>query len=297
MFGEIFNNPIVNPIGYMNKQLFGGGGGSGGSGSGATVFGSSTGVSKSPQPWTMNNTRQNGMNLTTVNMGFDSSGRPNAAPFESIRDSSGNLSNGFKLNGGSGINMDQTAYNKYLTEATSDGPSSWALAAMDQNNNATMNNLNKVGMAGASSAADAMSNLQMTGGMSGAQRERVSMNNGRDMLKARMDVLNNGQNNNLGIMTDDAKNKMNMLPQAYNMSMNNAKFLQDERAYNTDIEQYNLGNKLNDVSGFNNYNQNAYKEAMSGWAALKSSDAQAKAAAAQAKPGGILGGNIIPGLL
>ena len=258
--------------------------------SGSSASGTAASNYGSGQPWSQSNQSMNGQNFKTTNFGYDSQGRPNALPFETIRDSNGNLGSQFKLNGRAPISMDQTAYNKYLGEATSNGPSSWASLAMDKNNQGTMNNLNKVGALGASTMADSMSNLQMSGGMNGAQRERTAMNTGRDMMKMRMDTLNQGNMNNSNILMQDGQNKMNMLPQAYNMSMNNAKFGQDERAYQTDINQYNMGNMLKDVGGFNNYNQNMYNESMKGWAALKSSEAQAKSAAEQAKnSGGLFG--------
>lgn len=254
-------------------------------------FSAAPGSSQPSKPWSQTNQTLNGQNFKTTNFGFDDQGRPNALPFETIRDSNGNLGSQFKLNGGAPISMDQTAYNKYLGEATSNGPSSWASLAMDNNKMGTMNNLNKVGALGASTMADGMSNLQMSGGMNGAQRERAAMNSGRDMMKMRMDTLNQGNMNNSNILMQDSQNKMNMLPQAYNMSMNNAKFGQDERGYQTGINEFNLGNMLKDVGGFNDYNGNMYSEAMKGWAALKSSDAQAKSAAAQAEnSGGLFGG-------
>lgn len=296
-FGGLFNNPILNPVGYLNNSLFSGGGGGGG-GLISGLFGGSAATSAATpasngtsQPWSLDNKNLGGRNFQTTNFGYDSSGRPNALPFESVRDNSGNLGSQYTLQGGPGITMDNTAYNKYLSEATSNGPSGWASVAMDANNNNTMNNLNKVGELGATAMSDGMSNLQMSGGMSGAQRERAATSGARDMMKNRMDVLNQGNTNELGILTQDAQNKMSMLPQAYNMSMNNAKFAQDERGYKTGIDQYNMGNKLNDVSSFNNYNNGMYSEAMKGWAALKTSEAQKAAADKQAQnSGGLFGG-------
>lgn len=301
MFGGLFNNPIVNPIGYMNKQLFGGSSSGGGSGSGALLGGiGADAISKvlgnkggnwgsnsgsNTMPWSQNNQSMNGQNFKTTNFGYDAEGRPNALPFETVRDSSGNLGSGFTLNSGPGINLNTSAYDKYLGEATSNGPSSWAMAAMDENNNATMNNVNKASMMGANMTASGMGNLQMSGGMSGSQRERAILGGNRDSMKARMDALNAGNANNMNIMTNDAKAKSDMLLNAQNMSLQNAQFGQDERDYRTNIDKINLGNKLTDVSNFNNYNQNMYNEAMKGWAALKSSDAQAKAAASQEDKG------------
>lgn len=297
LFGDLSFSNIVNPLSSQNMMGFStnlmlkaAGLGNGG-GNATTPVGGSSGSSSSTSPWTMNTTNQNGKNLQTVNFGYDSEGKPNAGPFESIRDSSGNVGSGFTLNAGSPINLNQTAYNKYMAEATGPGMTSAGTAALDAANQKNSNLLNQAARLAETNKSDIVSGMQSMGGMDMGARERMMTSANRDAMRTRLDAMNQGATDIANIKATDATNKLNMLPTAQNMSGQIGQFAQNERQYNTDINQWNLTNKLNDVNNFNNYNQNQYSNAMSAWGALKSSQAQAQAAAAQSKnSGSFLGG-------
>ena len=240
-------------------------------------------------PYSMSTSSQNGSNFRTANFGYDSKGRPNALPFESIRDANGNVGSQYSLNAGPAVNLDTNAYNSYLGQAMGAGPTNGAQAALGLNKTNTMNNLNNANRAGATAQAGMFGNLQMTGGMSGAQRERVANNSAIDIMRERMNVLNSGNSSAANILSQDATNKTNMLANAQNMANQNAQFAQNERAYNTEVNKYNTGNLLNDVSNFNKYNGDMWNSSMSAWGANKTADAQLAAANASNQKSGLFG--------
>ena len=73
------------------------------------------------------------------------------------------------------------------------------------------------------------------------------------------------------------------------MLFQNAQFAQNERAYNTEVNKYNTGNLLNDVSNFNKYNGDMWNSSMSAWGANKTADAQLAAANASNQKSGLFG--------
>jgi hypothetical protein len=77
--------------------------------------------------------------------------------------------------------------------------------------------------------------------------------------------------------------KNQMLGQSATADMNLANFNQNQRAFNTQAQQFDITNAMRDVGGLNAYNAGAFSEAMKEWGAAKTADAQARASSGGGK--------------
>lgn len=210
---------------------------------------------------------------------YDDQGRPIRNDYLSVADGQGNLLNQFSLANriGADVSVNQDGLNKIRENALATGPSEWAkLAGQDQQlkQQNLLNQSNKTNMA---SQNQAMSQLASKGGISQGQRERLALQGQRQLTAGNQGILNQGMQAQLNIGMQDQQRKDQMLGQLPGMDLQNAQFQQGQRQYKDAAQQFDLGNQLKDVAGFNAYRADSYGEAAKMWGAAKSADAQAAA--------------------
>lgn len=210
---------------------------------------------------------------------YDKEGRPIRNDYLSIQDGEGNLQKGLSM--GDKIGPDVQANTQGLdairARALSTGPSAWAnLANAKQGvEQATaMDMANKTSAQGVNSA---FNNLRAKGGLSAGQRERLAMQGSRGAATSQQTVQRQGLLDRAGIGMQDQQSKDQMLMQLPGMDLNQANFQQGQRSFTAQANQYDIGNKLKDIGGFNAYNSDAYGKAMQEWSASKIADVQARA--------------------
>ncbi len=240
------------------------------------------------QPYSMTQTDVNGRNMVTTNMGQQADGKPNYAPFESMRDASGNLNSKFKLQGGGAVGLDQSALNKMKSEMMGDGLTSYGQAQMNLVNNNAQDRINSANVGAANGYQTGLSNMMMTGGLDAGSRERMNIASNRQAINGTMGAMGDATSQRLGVMADDAKNKINGMSAIHQMGMDNYNVGAKERDYNDSINKFNIGQQIGDLNAFNNYNMNNYNEQIRAWANAKVAAAQSQAANEAAKPKGFL---------
>lgn len=233
--------------------------------------------------------------------------------YSSIRDENGNLLDQFKLkaqpNVGfnsnieqlmqqlSGINLDKTALNKLQDTALSTDNSPWANLMLQKNDVDTASAMDKAGLAGNAATGSAFSDLARRGGISAGARERLATKGERNTMMAKQGVGRDAETNRLGILTNDANQKMDILKQLPGMQVQS---LQPElaktgmwgqmadseaarkqgldvanRDYATGVDKTNLASSIGDVKNKQDFDMTQYQELMKAWAANKQADATA----------------------
>ncbi|MBX3017977.1 MAG: hypothetical protein KF767_08815 [Bdellovibrionaceae bacterium] len=220
-----------------------------------------------------------GTNAISADVKYDDQGRPIRNDYLSIMDKNGNLNSNFSIADkiGPDIQVNQDGYNAIKERALSTGPSAWANLALEKQGLEQQNAMDSANRSGAQAQTTAYNQMRSRGGLSAGQRERLAMQGARNTAANQQGVLNQGLLNRSNILMEDQKSKDNMLMQLPGMDMANANFQQNQRSFNAQAQQYDIGNKLKDVGGYNAYNADAYGKAMQEWSAGKTADAQARA--------------------
>jgi len=210
---------------------------------------------------------------------YDDQGRPIRNDYLSIADSSGNLLNQFNLSNrlGADVALNQDGYNQIKANATAVGPTDWAKMQLADQSLKQANLINQSNKSNVSAQQQAMSQLASKGGISQGQRERLAMQGARQQTASNQGILNQGMQQQLQVGLQDQQRKDQFLNQLPAMDMANANFNQQQRQYRDAAQQFDLGNQLKDVAGFNAYRADAYGEAAKMWGADKSANAQAAA--------------------
>lgn len=211
---------------------------------------------------------------------YDDFGRPIRNDYLSIADSEGNLLNQFNLSNrlGADVSVNKDGYNQIKANATAQGPTDWAKMQLADQSLKQANLINSSNKSNVSAQQQAMSQLASKGGISQGQRERLAMQGARQQTASNQGILNQGMQQQLQVGLQDQQRKDQFLNQLPQMDLANANFEQQQRQYRDAAQQYDLGNQLKDVAGFNAYRADAYGEAAKMWGADKSADAQAAAA-------------------
>ncbi len=213
---------------------------------------------------------------------------PTSYKYKGMFDKSGNLLPEYSK---FGTEMDSAKYDStaldFLTGlATGSEQTPWAKVAMDLNRANTSNQLGQADVLGNTAMSTARSSLAQQGGLRQGAALNIANQGGKNLMAGKQGVLNQSNLNELGILGEDAKNKMSMLDQAVSGAGQKATIGQN--AANI------WGNMLaGQNAGENAYNQGIYNENMKAWAA----DKQARAEAETARhSGGLFGGGGFLGL-
>lgn len=158
------------------------------------------------------------------------------------------------------------ALDKYKQNTLSDGPSSWAKLATDQQGLEESGLRNKLGEQQGSALANARSSLAMRGGLSGGAAERLAKSGARDQMMGMQNLSAQGAMARGNIGMQDAQQKAQALPQLANMDM-------QTQLANKKIGEFNINNALTENKMTNMAGQASYDEQMKAWAATKQADA------------------------
>lgn len=194
-----------------------------------------------------------------------------------ITNEDGTLKNQYSLQAEAPVTMDQRAIESVRSRALATGDSPWATMARQQQ---AQNNTDQMAQAQAQSASarnQSMNQLAMRGGVSAGARERLARNSNRDLMMRNQDIA--GQNNraNLDIGMQDEKLKMDALTSTMGADRNNAELANQNRTYNTGVNQFNTQNTLLDKNAQRTFDMDIYKQRMALLGANKTADAQAAA--------------------
>jgi hypothetical protein len=166
-----------------------------------------------------------------------------------------------------GMEPDATAVNpgaamtRFEADSMRNGPSQMTQLALQKNAegaNAARAGARKMA---AGTAADAMSNLSMTGGLNAGAAERIQKNATNQALDFSNAADANAGANRAGLFAADEGARTANLGQAANAR--------------TALDVGNVQRKQGEFDRRNLYNMNAYNQAMGGWAAGKQADATA----------------------
>lgn len=266
------------------------------------------GTSATPGP--LDTTKANSAWLNTLYPGA-----PKNPGYSSLTDEAGNLLPGFKLQGAASLlpqfqglldkaAYDPTALKELTSQATATGPSAWASVAQLSNKANTANQMGAAGAQANSAGAAARSALASHGGLRQGAMANLANQGAKSLLSSKQGVLNQGFLNDLGIQSEDAKNKMTMLNQAVSGAQGEATANQNaanlwgnmainDRNYDTSVQQSNITSLLANKQGQNAFNSNTYNSNLQAWAAKQQADAQTEAGK---HSGGVFGGGGFLGL-
>lgn len=118
--------------------------------------------------------------------------------------------------------------------------------------------------------AQALSQLQMRGGMASGARGRAAMMGARDLMMARQGVGREGIMARLGISQQDETSRQDQLSKLMSSETDIGKANKELEAR---TGQYNLGNLLREIEGRKAWEQDQYKEKMKQWASEREAQA------------------------
>ena len=162
-----------------------------------------------------------------------------------------------------------SAFNMQRTQAMDAGPSVWAqlqTQAQQLDQNKQIDQAAKSNLAGQSMAA---SNLARLGGLGGGARTRLAMQGAKDLMMNRQGIDQAGQLARLGIQSQDAQNKQNMLNNVTNTELAG--------------QEKNLSAMTGDVANKSQFDINRYNKQMEAWGAQQSANAMRNAASGGGK--------------
>lgn len=209
--------------------------------------------------------------------GYDSTGRPLAAQWNSLLDGSGNLQDKYKLNAQPDVQIDPRAMDAIRQSALRTGPSAWANMAMEKQKLEELSMMDKARQQSAGAQAQNLNALMMRGGLSGGARERMARAASRDQAMGAQGVYRQGQMDRMGINLQDEQNRRQDLNQVANLDFQKANLDSNNRAYRTQVDTMNLQSLLKENEAKRMWDANQYNEKMRAWAAGKQADAQREA--------------------
>ncbi len=198
-------------------------------------------------------------NSDLANLMNDESGKPSYPGFTSLLDKeTGLLPEKYKLAG----QLDTAALDKLQSEALSQGPTSWAQLQLDKQAQEQALGLDKLAKQASGGVADVQSRLAMRGGLSSGAAERAARGGMRGLLEGQQAAQAAGEQQKLGILSQDAAAKMNLLQQLPGMQL-------QKSGFGVDIDKFNLGNTFQQKQMEEQAKLAAYQEQMKAYAAKK----------------------------
>lgn len=164
-------------------------------------------------------------------------------------------------------------YQKYKTQALSDGPSTWAQMMLQKQGLEEAQRKSGAAAQAMSGMASARSALGMRGGLSRGARERIALQGSRNLLAGRQNVAREGSLERFGINTQDQQNRLGMLSNLMGSETDLGK-------YNKTLEgkqsEFNILRALEEKRAKDTQDLTVYQEQMKKWAAGKQADATAQ---------------------
>lgn len=211
---------------------------------------------------------------------YDAQGRPIRNDYASLTGQDGKLLEQFRMANriGDDIKIDPTAMNAIQSRALATGPSAWALMAKDKLALETQNALGKNAREATASMNQGLTSLASRGGASPAMKALLAKQAGRNQFTGAQGLRQQNLMGNLNIDMQDDQTKTGLLTQLPGMQLNQANFDQSQRAYRNQAIDLDNQRAMKDIMGLNAYQADGYKEAMAGWGAERTANAQAAAA-------------------
>lgn len=196
---------------------------------------------------------------------YDGQGRPIYPGITNLLGPDGKLKDQFQVKGPS---LDTAALDALQSRALSaPGTSDYEKYALEKQRLDEGSSLDKAAKNAKTAQSGAYSALSTTGGLSAGARERIGRGANLAGMQAKSDITGQGVLARLGIASDADAKKTGILSQLPGM--------QTEKAnYGLGIEKLNTGNALSEAQRQDLSKLGAYSEAMKGWAAEKTGQAQ-----------------------
>lgn len=194
------------------------------------------------------------------------------------------------------IQLNKQPLNQLEQFASSTEDSPWAKLLKQQQTMQQQNQMDSAGRQENAATGTAYSNLGVHGGATSGARERIATDAARNLMTGRQGIQSQGAQAQLGIGAQDAQNKLQTLqglpaaeiaalqPELQKTGMwgqlanseNNAQIglAENNRAYDTGVQEFNTGNSLKGLDALNQYNLSKYGTQMQGWAANQTANAQ-----------------------
>lgn len=175
-------------------------------------------------------------------------GKPLRPSWQSNLDADGTMKDVYSMKD----TLNRESLDQLRREANRVGPSEWANIqsgmAADQ-----------VAKQNTGTTATALTNMAMTGGSSAGSRERIASAGAQNALMQTQNAYRN-------IASQDETNRLNALNSSVNAELSYGN-------YDKDLQQYNIGNALNDTTQKRLFDTNNYNEQMRAWASEKTAAA------------------------
>lgn len=201
--------------------------------------------------------------------------RPTMPGYENIRGADGLLKEQFQVKAGPEIQLNTQAIERLREQALAN-ESPWLKQQLEQNAAQGMRAQNMAARQAATAAAAGQAALARRGGLSSGSAERMAMNAENQRMLAQQDASAQADANRLNLMVGDAQAQRALLQSMPGMELAQGQFGQNERAYQTGVQQFNLGNVLQDISNKRQFDLGKFAEEMKGFGAEKSAQAVEK---------------------
>ena len=211
--------------------------------------------------------------------GLNPDGSPVRPGFDTIMNPQGTgLQSQYQLQARPDVQVNQDAYNRMKETAMATGNSPWASMMLDKQTIEQQNAMDQARTGAATSQNQALAGMAMRGGVSGGARARLAQQMAKEQMNAGQGVFRQGMTDRMNIGLQDQQRKDQMLGNVMNADFQNANIGMQNRAYQTDVDRFNVGNMLSEAGAKRDWKMNLYQEEMKKWAAGKTADAQAQAA-------------------
>lgn len=182
----------------------------------------------------------------------------------SLRDAQGNLKSQYTFDP-----TKSEAYNRILSESQAKGPTEMGQAQLNAQQLDEANQQQNTAAQNLSQLQQGQASLAQTGGLSSGARERMAVASNRNALANRQQVGMGGAQARLGILSNDANLKQNLLGQLQSTQLG--------------AQQTNLGNMIQDTQNQALWNAEKYKQDMNVWGSGQTANAQKQAASSSHK--------------
>lgn len=189
--------------------------------------------------------------------------RPEDIQYSSVMGPDGQLQSQYKYTAKTLDPNSMEAFQAMKGRALTQGPTQWAKLMEQQQRQEQKGLTDKAAVQARTALAQGRADMMSRGGMSTGARERMAGAGNRNLLMARQEVARAGAGQRQNILTEDEKQKMNMLGQVSGQEIGMGQF--NTQTQNQE-SQVNLQTALADKAAKDQFEQNAYKMKMKEWA-------------------------------
>lgn len=188
--------------------------------------------------------------------------------------------------------LDETGLKTLRERATGTGPSAWANMMAGKQSVEQAEAADTAARTAASQTASARSMLARSGGLRGGAAERLAGKGAESELMARQSVFRQGMLDRANIGVEDERQRLQLLQSLPGQELSAAQYktamdTQNMEALNQ-AGQFNVGNRIGDLSNKNQFRQNIFGTQMAGYGAQQTA-AGIRASAPGRPTGGTLG--------